>query len=156
MLISIIIRAYIHKVEMASSADVDINMEVEKVEERVEDLARLLNKKTSEIEQVAEFCTKMAVGKVFDDKVLKTARATKYAIEYVGTKNVSIEERLMYQDIDVHETVRMLSFLIHEYADEASGLEWMAQICLRELCKLEKRTREEVVVTHLKILGSMA
>ena len=99
--------------------------------------------------------TKVAVEKVLEDKVLEeeTALATKNAIKFVGQKNVKIEERLMYDDLDVHECVRMLVICCHEYSDKASDLEWMSQICLRELCKLEKRTREEVVVTHLKRLS---
>ena len=127
-----------------------------------------MGKKTNEIEQLVESKTdevaerientKVAVEKVLEGKVLEkvTAWATKKAIEFVGTKNCSIEERLMYNDLDVHECVRMLVICCHEYSDKASDLEWMSQICLRELCKLEKRTREEVVVTHLKILGSKA
>ena len=73
--------------------------------------------------------------------------ATKEATNFVGSKNGMIEERLMYEDLDVHECVRMLVNLSHEYSDKASDLEWMSQICLRELCKLEKRTREEVETT---------
>ena len=80
----------------------------------------------------------------------------KNAITFVGNKNVKIEERLMYDDLDMHECIRMLVICVFEYEDKVSDLEWMSQIVLRELCKLEKRTREEVIVTHLKILGSKA
>ena len=155
---------------MSSRAQVeaDVDMMVvptfdEKVEEHVENLATLVGKKTSDIQHLVEFCTdevaekiettKMAVEKVLEQKVVekKAAEATKHAIEYVGSKNVSIEERLMYGDLDEHECIRMLATCCFEYSDEVSDLEWMSQICCRELCKLEKRTREEVVLTHLEI-----
>ena len=95
---------------------------------------------------------KVAHEKVLEDKVLEA----KNAITFVGNKNVKIEERLMYEDLDIHECIRMLVICAHEYEDKVSDLEWMSQIVLRELCKLEKRTREEVIVIHLKILGSKA
>ena len=78
--------------------------------------------------------------------------ATKKEIQRMNQKSHKIEERLMYDDLDVRECVRLLVTCCHVYSDQASDLEWMSQICLRELCKLEKRTREEVVVTHLKRL----
>ena len=78
------------------------------------------------------------------------------AMTFVGNKSVKIEERLMYDDLDMHECIRMLVTCVFEYEDRVSDLEWMSQIVLRELCKLEKRTREEVIVIHLKILGSKA
>ena len=88
------------------------------------------------------------------EKLVQMQSATKSATDFVGSKNGKIEERLMYQDLEVHECLRMLVICIFEYTDKASDLDWMTQICLRELCKLEKRTREEVVVTHLKYMST--
>ena len=75
-------------------------------------------------------------------------------VQYLRSKSVSLEERAMYADLDLHEALRMLSILMHEYDDGRADLEWFGQIVLRELCKLEKRTREEVLIKHLEILGS--
>ena len=133
------------------------------LEGHVEALASLVGQKTGNLELLVESCvdevsekvdsTKMAVEKVLETKKIEgeTAEAMKHGIEYVGSKNVSIEERMMYGDLDLHECVRMLTTCGFEYSDSVSDLEWMSQICLRELCKLEKRTREEVVLTHLEI-----
>ena len=83
--------------------------------------------------------------------MVQMVEANLSATNYVGSKNVKIEERLMYGDLDTHECVRMLVTCCFEYEDKASDLEWMCQICLRELCKLEKRTREEVVTRNVHI-----
>ena len=50
----------------------------------------------------------------------------------------------MCLDLDTHESLRMLSILLHDYNHDKSDLDWFAQIVLRELCKLEKATRKDL------------
>ena len=73
-------------------------------------------------------------------------------IDYIGSKEVSVEKRLMYDDVELHESMRMVEQALSTYNSGASSVDWFSHIVCRELSKLEKKERQRL---SMEVMGGL-